>query len=53
MSKSGFQSHALCRHPEEAEILEKVRFDAVFLADVLSVYDVYKNSKDPAIINCM
>lgn len=65
MSTAGFQSHALWRHPEDntpgykdieywthlAKVLEKGRFDAVFLADVLGVYDVYKDSRDPAIIN--
>lgn len=67
MSTAGFQSHALWRHPEDntpgykdieywthlAKVLEKGRFDAVFLADVLGVYDVYKDSRDPAIINGM
>ena len=67
MSTAGFQSHALWRHPEDntpgykdieywthlAKVLEKGNFDAVFLADVLGVYDVYKDSRDPAIINGM
>ncbi|QUW22866.1 LLM class flavin-dependent oxidoreductase [Sporosarcina sp. Marseille-Q4063] len=67
MSTAGFQSHALWRHPDDntpgykdieywthlAKILEKGRFDGVFLADVLGVYDVYKDSRDPAIINGM
>ena len=65
MSTAGFQSHALWRDPKDntpaykdleywthlAKVLEKGRFDAVFLADVLGVYDVYKDSRDPAIIN--
>jgi long-chain alkane monooxygenase len=67
MSTAGFQSHALWRHPDDntpgykdieywthlAKVLEKGRFDGVFLADVLGVYDVYKDSRDPAIINGM
>ena len=67
MSTAGFQSHALWRHPDDnspgykdieywthlAKVLEKGNFDAVFLADVLGVYDVYKDSRDPAIINGM
>ena len=67
MSTAGFQSHGLWRHPEDntpgykdieywthlAKVLEKGQFDAVFLADVLGVYDVYKDSRDPSIINGM
>jgi long-chain alkane monooxygenase len=65
MNCAGFQSHALWRHPEDntpgyksidywtnlAKLLEKGCFDAVFLADVLGVYDVYQGSRDPAIVN--
>ena len=57
MNCAGFQSHGLWRHPEDntpgyksidywthlAKLLEKGRFDAVFLADVLGVYDVYQS----------
>lgn len=63
MSCAAFQSHALWRHPDDqtpgykdieywthlAKVLEKGHFDAVFIADVLGVYDVYKGSRDPAI----
>ncbi|HWO98498.1 MAG TPA: LLM class flavin-dependent oxidoreductase [Bacillus sp. (in: firmicutes)] len=56
-------SHGLWAHPtdkrtqykdpeywvEIAQLLEKGKFDAVFLADVIGLYDIYKNSKDPVI----
>ena len=32
-----------------AQILEKGFFDGVFLADVVGIYDIYKNSAAPAI----
>jgi long-chain alkane monooxygenase len=32
-----------------AKILERGRFDGLFLADVLGVYDVYGNSPDAAL----
>ncbi|MFC5704434.1 LLM class flavin-dependent oxidoreductase [Cohnella faecalis] len=32
-----------------AELLEKGKFDAVFFADILGVYDVYKGSRDTAV----
>lgn len=65
MNCAGFQSLGLWRHPEDntpgykdieywsylAKLLEKGKFDAVFLADVLGTYDVYKGSRDPAIKN--
>lgn len=34
---------------ELAKLLEKGKFDAVFFADVLGVYDTYKKSKEPSI----
>ena len=36
---------------ELARLLERGRFDALFLADVLGVYDVYRGSPDAAIAN--
>ena len=32
-----------------AKVLEKGRFDAIFLADVLGIYDVYQGSRDAAV----
>ncbi len=63
MNCVGHQSPGLWTHPEDrshqykdseywidlARILEKGRFDAVFLADVLGTYDVYNGSRDAAI----
>ena len=34
---------------ELARVLERGKFDALFLADVLGVYDVYRGSPDAAI----
>ena len=34
---------------ELAQILEKGRFDAIFIADVLGTYDVYNGSRDAAV----
>jgi len=34
---------------ELAKLLEKGKFDGLFLADVLGVYDVYQESRDPAV----
>lgn len=59
------QSPGLWRHPESrahtyntleywtdlARTLERGRFDALFLADVLGIYDVYRNSSAPALID--
>ncbi|APF40559.1 LLM class flavin-dependent oxidoreductase [Neomicrococcus aestuarii] len=59
------QSPGLWRHPDNradeyntieywtdlAKILERGKFDALFLADVLGIYDVYKNSSAPALID--
>ena len=38
---------------ELAKILERGKFDALFLADVLGVYDVYRGSPDTAIANAV
>lgn len=60
-------SPGLWRHPEDqgfrhgsidywielAQILERGRFDAMFLADVSGIYDVYQNSYKPAIRNAV
>ncbi|MBG6182438.1 FMN-dependent oxidoreductase (nitrilotriacetate monooxygenase family) [Arthrobacter sp. CAN_A214] len=57
------QSPGLWRHPANradqyntleywtdlAQTLERGKFDALFLADVLGIYDVYKNSSAPAL----
>jgi FMN-dependent oxidoreductase (nitrilotriacetate monooxygenase family) len=59
------QSSGLWRHPEDrsqsytdlaywtelAKLLEKGRFDGIFLADVLGTYDVYGGSNEAAIRN--
>ena len=57
-------SHGLWKHPNNkrhrkykeldywinlAKLLEKGKFDSIFFADVLGVYDVYKKSKEPSI----
>lgn len=63
MNCAGHQSPGLWTHPDDrshqykdseywielAKILEKGRFDAVFLADVLGTYDVYNGSRDAAV----
>ncbi|MFS0820267.1 LLM class flavin-dependent oxidoreductase [Bacillus sp. 1P02SD] len=63
MNCVGHQSPGLWTHPEDqshrykdseywielAKLLEKGRFDAIFLADVLGPYDVYQGSRDAAI----
>lgn len=65
MNTPGHQSPGLWTHPEDqsyrykdseywmelAKLLEKGRFDAIFIADVLGTYDVYGNSRDTAIRN--
>lgn len=57
------QSFGLWRHPrsrateyntieywtELAKLLERGKFDALFLADVVGIYDIYKNSAAPAV----
>ncbi|MFB9328078.1 LLM class flavin-dependent oxidoreductase [Paenibacillus aurantiacus] len=64
MTSAMHNSHGLWKHPDNArttrykdadywvelaQLLERGRFDALFLADVIGVYDVYRQSKDPAI----
>ena len=63
MTAAGHQSSGMWRHPrseahrykdldywlELAKTLERGRFDAVFLADVLGPYDVYGGSPDAAL----
>ncbi|HET7658092.1 MAG TPA: LLM class flavin-dependent oxidoreductase [Bacillales bacterium] len=63
MNCSGHQSPGLWTHPDDeshrykdldywtdlAQILEKGKFDALFLADVLGVYDVHGGSREAAV----
>jgi len=63
MNTPGHQSPGLWTHPRDsshrytqadhwvelAQLLERGRFDALFLADVLGVYDVYQDSMDAAL----
>lgn len=63
----GHQSPGLWRHEDDrshtykdseywielAKLLEKGRFDAVFLADVLGTYDVYGGTRDAALRNAV
>lgn len=64
MTSAMHNSHGLWKHPKSerhirykdldywidfAKLLERGKFDAVFFADVLGVYDVYKQSKAPSI----
>jgi len=63
MNCVGHQSPGLWTHPDDesykykdseywielAKLLEKGHFDAIFLADVLGTYDVYKGSRDAAV----
>ena len=63
MNAAGHQSPGLWTHPRDtshryteaaywtelAQLLESARFDAIFLADVLGVYDVYQGSVDAAL----
>ena len=63
MNAAGHQSPGLWTHPRDtrpryteaaywtelAQLLEAARFDAIFLADVLGVYDVYQGSVDAAL----
>lgn len=65
MSTPTHQSPGLWRHPENradtyntlgywtdlAKTLEAGTFDALFLADVLGIYDVYRNSSAPALLD--
>ncbi|WP_199427043.1 LLM class flavin-dependent oxidoreductase [Thermaerobacillus caldiproteolyticus] len=64
MASAMHNSHGLWKHPESkrqrgykdidywikmAKLLERGKFDAVFFADVLGVYDTYRQSKAPSI----
>jgi FMN-dependent oxidoreductase (nitrilotriacetate monooxygenase family) len=63
MACVGHQAPGLWRHPDDqahrykdlsywtelARLLERGRFDAIFLADVLGAYDVYEGSADAAL----
>ncbi|GAA0594275.1 LLM class flavin-dependent oxidoreductase [Virgibacillus siamensis] len=63
MNTPGHQSPGLWTHPDDeshrykdssywielAKLLERGRFDAVFIADVLGTYDVYNGSRDAAV----
>ncbi|MCS0542529.1 NtaA/DmoA family FMN-dependent monooxygenase, partial [Aeromonas veronii] len=64
MTSAMHNSHGLWKHPNSerhtqykdldywidlAKLLERGKFDAVFFADVLGIYDVYKQSKHPSI----
>ncbi|TVY03081.1 LLM class flavin-dependent oxidoreductase [Cohnella terricola] len=64
MTSAMHNSHGLWKHPlnvrtsrykdldywtELAQLLERGKFDAIFLADVIGVYDVYGQNKDAAI----
>lgn len=64
MNSSMHNSHGFWKHPknqrhrrykdldywvELAKLLERGKFDAVFFADVLGIYDVYQKSKAPSI----
>ena len=65
MTCVGHQSPGMWRHPESraseyntleywvdvARILERGKFDALFIADVLGVYDVYQASAAPPIVD--
>jgi hypothetical protein len=67
MNCVGHQSPGLWTHPRDradrystldywvelARILERGKFDALFLADVPGVYDVYRGSPDAAIANAV
>jgi alkanesulfonate monooxygenase len=67
MNCIGHQSPGLWTHPDDradsyntleywtdlARTLERGKFDALFLADVLGIYDVYKGSPDTALENAV
>ena len=67
MNCVGHQSPGLWTHPRDradryntleywvelAKLLERGKFDALFLADVLGVYDVFRGSPDAAIANAV
>lgn len=45
----GHEHNRLSYWVETAQLLEKGKFDAMFIADVLGTYSVYKNSYHPAV----
>ncbi len=63
MNAAMHNSHGLWKHPDNerhrytdldywaeiARLLERGKFDALFLADVVGIYDVYRQSRAPAI----
>lgn len=64
MTSAMHNSHGLWKHPQSkrhlhykdldywielAKLLERGKFDAIFFADVLGIYDVYRDSKNPSI----
>ncbi|MCC3371474.1 LLM class flavin-dependent oxidoreductase [Cohnella sp. REN36] len=63
MNSAMHNSHGLWKHPgnerhrytdldywaEMARLLERGKFDALFLADVVGIYDVYRQSRAPAL----
>lgn len=64
MTSAMHNSHGLWKHPlnvrtsrykdldywtELAQLLERGKFDAVFLADVIGIYDIYGQSRDAAV----
>lgn len=64
MTSAMHNAHGLWKHPENlrtsgykdltywvetAKLLEKGKFDALFLADVIGVYDVYQDSMNPSL----
>lgn len=49
----GYRHGDLSYWIEMAHLLERGKFDAIFLADVSGVYDVYQNSYKPAIRNAV
>lgn len=63
MNCVGHLAHGLWRHPDNtrhrytditywtelAQLLERGKFDALFLADVVGVYDVYKQGDETAL----
>lgn len=67
MNCVGHNSHGLWKHPDNerrsyndlgywtdlAQLLEKGKFDALFLADVIGVYDVYKDTRDISVKNAV
>ncbi len=67
MNCVGHIQHGLWTHPRDrsvdfntlgywqdiARIAERGLFDGVFIADIVGVYDIYKNSPDPSIVDAV